>query len=646
MFLDDAFVAKAEARIKDLERAIQESRDAYYNGRPTLSDEAFDALVDELASLKGDSPGVTSIGAPPPKDSAWPKVQHSIPMGSLDKVQGLDEITQWVHKVSRPLKGKIIPYEELLVTEKLDGISISVTYESGRLVQAVTRGDGLVGEDITPNVARMKGALSEVPFEDPVTLRGEIVLHKEDLKEFFAGKANPRNAASGTSKRLDGKGCDHLNVYFYQVFGPAFTKDSDQYVWLDSKGFQTPRWYVTVMAPGAKTPQDLWVEYQQSLRDILPYEIDGLVVRLNDLTYQQSLGDLHGRPKGAVAFKFTPVTRDTEAVGLDFQVGSTGRITPVGVVKPVNLLGAEVRRASLYNWAYINQIGFHVGARVTITRSNDVIPRIVSVLKSSRSPDPPPAKCPECNLPTEWDGEYLVCPNTAECPAQVEGRLKKWVQTLGILEWGDILIEKIVQAGLASDVPGLYRLSQASLEGLERMGEASAKKALERLWGVLPLPLESFVGALGIPLCATSTLELVVGAGFDTLDKLQAVTLNQLLQIPGLGPKRAKALRGWLDRNPQLLREMLAAGITLRPPLSGSLSGKSFCFTGKMATKRPLLEKMVKDAGGQVKKSVGKGLTYLVTSDPNSTSSKAEAARKNGTTCLSEETFLTMVGHA
>lgn len=626
-----------------LEAQIQQAREAYYNGHPFMDDASFDELVDSLVALKADSLAITAVGATVPSDSSWPKTRHEIPMGSLDKVQSVDAVTGWIINHSRPADATQTAFEELLVTEKLDGISISVAYDKGRLQHAVTRGDGNVGEDITPNVARMQGIPRGLDFDRPVTLRGEIVLHKVDLAKHFPSNANARNTAAGTAKRLDGKGCEHLTVYFYQVHGLDLAKDSDQFLWLESYGFKRPNWYVTAMVPGAKTPQDLWVDYQTKLRDELPYEIDGLVVRLNDLAYQVSLGELHGRPRGAVAFKFTPITRSTTAIGLTAQVGGQGRITPVAEVRPVNLLGASVRRASLYNWGYIRQIGFHVGSRVTITRSNDVIPRIVAVDNPVPDGAPAPAHCPECHAPTEWDGDYLTCPNTAECPAQVEGRLRRWVKELGILEWGDALVERVVQERLATTVAGLYRLSEEALAGLDRMGPASARKARDQLWSVLPLPLESFLGALGIPLCATSTLEIIVGAGFDSLDAITGATVEQLENIGGVGPKRAQSLVGWLARNHELVHDMLASGVTIKPPTKGRFTGKSFCFTGKMVEKRPVLEKLVKDAGGQVKKSVGKGLSYLVTADPASASGKAAAARQHGTACISEAEFLEML---
>jgi DNA ligase (NAD+) len=628
----------------ELVAKIQKARDAYYNGAAVLSDDEFDSLVEELRALKADSPAVTAIGAPAPLDSTWPKTPHSIPMGSLDKVQSVDEITGWIVSNSRKkedLAGCM--FEELLVTEKLDGISVSVTYVGGKLQQAVTRGDGEVGEAITANVARMRGVPKTLPYKGKVTLRGEIILHKADLRQFFSENANARNTAAGTAKRSDGKGCEYLHVYFYRVHGPELAMGSEELLWLGQRGLSHPNWYVTAMVLGARTPQDLWVEYQQKLRDELPYEIDGLVVSFNDSSHVAALGELHGRPKGSVAFKFTPITRETIATGLVLQVGGQGHITPVAEVRPVNLLGASVRRASLYNWAYIRQIGFYVGARVTITRANDVIPRIVSVSAPQPDSTPAPTTCPECGGPTEWDGEYLTCPNAAECPAQVEGRLKKWVKELGILEWGDALIERVVQAGLAVTVAGLYGLSEASLASLDRMGPASARKAREQLWSVLPLSLDRLLGSLGIPLCSTSTLELVVGAGFSTLEALSGATVAELQEISGVGPKRAQALVGWLSRNQSLLTQMFEAGVTVKSAVAGVLTGKSVCFTGKMREKRGVLEKMVKDAGGQVKGSVGKGLTYLVSSDPSSSSSKTIAARKNGTRCISEGALLELL---
>jgi len=631
--------------IEGLESKVVQARHDYYNGMPSVSDETYDSWVDQLSELKVDSPAVVAVGAPPV--SAWLKVEHTIPMGSLNKVQTLDEMTDWVRKVSRPTDQLRKGYDELLVTEKLDGISVSLKYVDGTFTQALTRGDGHVGEDITPNVARMKGVLKELPRPISMVCRGEIILLKADHKEHFPENSNPRNTASGTAKRLDGSGSEHLTVMCYQVSevdDEDLQSETDAFQFLEKLGFKVPAWFLSAVAVGVRTPHDFWVDYTTYLRDELPYEIDGLVVRLNDLQYQQSLGESHGRPVGAVAFKFAPITQRTVALERIDQVGGTGRITPVAVFEPVRILGAEIRRASLYNQSYIELIGWGVGAPILVSRANDVIPRVVSVVGvAPNGVSKPPSECPECGSATEREGEYVICPNTGGCPAQTEGRIKTWVQKQGILEWGPGLIQKVVSEGLVGSVVDLYKLTQETLQSLDRMGASSTSNALAELWKVNPMPLEMLMGSLGIPLCGRSTMYAVVEAGFDTLSKVQGATFEQLRAIPGMGPKRATALRTWLDKHGCLIQDLLDTGIEIEGRVQGVLTGKSVCFTGKSHLKRASLEKLVKGAGGEIKKSVGKGLTYLVLADPTSTTTKAKAARKNGTECISEDHFLELV---
>lgn len=639
----------AEAkRVKDLEEKVTQARHDYYNGLSTVSDAVYDAWVDELAELKEDSPAVTAVGAPPV--SAWPKVAHTISMGSLDKVQTIDEMTDWVQKYSRHRSQLRTGYERLMVTEKLDGISVSLRYVKGKFVQGLTRGDGHVGEDITPNVARMKGVPHQLPKPVSVMIRGEILITKEDFVKHFPSMANPRNAASGTAKRLDGQGSEHLTVLAYKVLeaeGQDIRFESEIFAFLGEMGFKTPNWYQSAMAVGVRTPQDIWVDYQQSLRDQLPYEIDGLVVNFDDLAYQWSLGEKDNRPIGSVAFKFSPITRETQAIRRINQVGGTGKITPVAEFEAVRILGTQITRASLYNQKYIEQIGFYEGARILVSRANDVIPRVVSVVH--RHPNglvsQPPEICPECGANTEREGEYIICPNVSDCPAQTEGRIKQWVRELGILEWGPTLIQKVVDGGLVSKVPDLYRLSVPQLAELNRMGEISAKNAIDQLWKVNPLPVEQFLGALGIPLCATTTIQTVVDAGLDNLGAIRSASKDRFLAIPGMGPKRADSLHGWLQKHGDLLDDLLDVGLKIKEKPVGALTGKSVCFTGASKLKRSELIRLAEGAGGAVKKSVGKGLTFLVLAEAESQSTKAKAARGNGVQCISETDFLRLVGY-
>lgn len=617
-------------RVADLEERIAQARDAYYNGTPVVEDSVFDAWLDELKDLQADSPQVTAVGAVPV--SSWPKVAHTIPMGSLNKVQNPDELRTWAQGFCRTSI-------RFLQTEKMDGISVSLRYEAGKLVQALTRGDGTIGEDITPNVRRMHNVPAELPEAPTVTCRGEIVLLKTDHQTHFPETSNPRNTASGTAKRYDGRGSEHLSVYIYQALdGPDFATEEEQFKFLRRMGFRTPNFSIASFEAILKS----WDMYQGELREALPYDIDGLVIRLDDLADQLSFGDKDGRPLGAVAFKFAPITRPTVARKRIDQVGSTGRITPVAEFDMVNILGAEITRASLYNQSYVEQIGFDIGAEILVSRANDVIPRVESVIKGTGSVSAAPAACPECGAETARDGEYVICPNTGGCPAQTEGRIKQWVRDLGIMEWGGVLIQKLVSEGLVKTVPDLYRLTEEQLAALDRMGPASAKRARDELWKLNPLPIERILGALSIPLCATSTMQVLVDAGFNTVEKLRAATATQLQAVPGMGPKRAEAFVAWMPKHGGVFEELLAAGLKLKDRTVGVMTGKSVCFTGKSTKPRPELERLATEAGASVKKSVGKGLTYLVMADAESASTKAQAARKLGVTCLSEEAFVTM----
>jgi len=625
-------------RVAELEKLITQARHDYYNSVPTVSDEVFDAWVDELSSLKHDSPAVTAVGAPPV--SEWKKVAHANPMGSLEKVNTLEELTIWV-------MGSGAKFDPLFVTEKLDGISISVSWVEGAFSQAVTRGDGAIGEDISVNVAKMQGVPGKFPKKFTGTLRGEIILTKSNYAKYFVDYANTRNAASGISKRYDGVGCEHLNVLFYQVTeGQEFKTEGDQFEWLISMGLKTPNWYVTAMMPGIRTPHDLWLEYQQFKRDELDYEIDGLVVRLNDLVKQLELGEVDGRPKGAVAFKFAPMTRESVLQRVDWQVGGSGRITPVAVFNPVQLSGAVVTNATLYNWAYIKSLGLSIGCKILIARAGDVIPRVVSKVSVTKATDvalTPPVACPVCGSPTQIEGEYVLCPNTAECPAQAIGRIKRYVTTMDIKEWGEILVEKLVSLGLVKDVCDLYRLTEAELASIDRMGPKSAAKVLKKLTDRKKVSLETILGSLSIPGCAMSTIKMAIDAGYDSLAKLRAANIEQLSAVAGLGPVKAQALWTWLQKNSQIVDELVILGVEVEEKIHGKLTGKSFCFTGASSKPRAELEELVRRAGGEVKKSVGKKLTYLVLADPKSNSTKAAAARKNNTKCISEDEFLNLL---
>lgn len=619
-------------RIAELAKRITQARIDYYNNQPAVSDKVYDAWSDELRTLDPNHVALTSVGAPV-GPSEWKKAKHQIPMGSLNKVNLPIEMSDWsAHKNDKGL---------WFVTEKLDGLSIELIYEHGKLVQAITRGDGETGEDITVNVAKMGGVNTDLKTDFNGSLRGEIIMLKSIHQKFFADKVNTRNAASGVSKRLDGVGSDKLNILFYQVLGDVdFKTEVEQFEWLNKHHIGAPNYWTY------KTIDEVnkhWRAYQDVNRDKLDYDIDGLVVRIDDMAKQMSLGDKDLRPLGAMAFKFDNEARESIIRAIVWQVGNSGRLTPVATVDPVTLVGATITRASLYNLAYIEELGLDVGATVLVVRANDVIPRVEELVKSTKTVAKAPKHCPECGADTRMEGENLLCTNSKGCRSQIIGRIKNWVKELNLLEWGDTLIEKLVDAKKVTNVADLYTLTVHDMATLDRMGEKSAQKCFDILWANNDVSLEVFLGALSIPMIGQSTIKAIMNVGCDTLEKFGQLTATEFEDVPGVGPTKATFLAQGLIDNQKIILDLLDNGVTIKDKIFGTLTGSSVCFTGAMKNKRPLLEKMAADAGAEIKNSVGKGLTYLVIADPNSTSSKAQAARKLGTELITEDQFLDMV---
>jgi DNA ligase (NAD+) len=633
---------KPTGRVAELAKLIVKYKDAYYNGTPLVSDAAYDALEDELRELAPDHGLLKSVGAPAAAVTSWEKARHAIPMGSLNKAVNEEEFRAWAARCDE--LGKKDKLEgitaDLFVTEKLDGLSLAVTYDKGKLVDAITRGDGQVGERILSNAQRMKGVPAKLKAAVSVTVRGEIILKLSDMKKAFPDAANPRNQASGTSKRFDGKGCEHLTVMFYDLDGEEHATEVKKFARLAQLGLEVPNAKATDL-DGALA---IHAEYHAKKRAKLDYEIDGLVVRANDVHAQHMLGELGNRPRAAIAFKFASQAKVTKLVDILWETGSSGRVTPVAIVEPVDLAGAVVRRASLHNASNVAALGIGIGDEVLVSRRNDVIPYVEEVVtKHAKKPAKPPTKCATCAAALEKSGEYLSCRNI-ECRALVEGRIQNWIDAVGVLEWGDKLIEQLVEAKLVSEPADLYKLKPQQIANLERRGMVIAQKVLDNLNAQLPLSLPKFLAALGIENFGLQTAKALVAAGFDSLEKLQAAKVEQLAPLPGVGPAKAKAVVDGLEVRKSSIAKLLAVGVVpVTKANAGPLAGKTFCFTGALGRPRKELEKLVEDRGGTLLSGVTKELNYLVMADPNSGSSKATKAKQYGTECLDEAQFMAMV---
>ncbi|MEE2901259.1 MAG: NAD-dependent DNA ligase LigA [Myxococcota bacterium] len=601
----------------------------------------------------------------------WPKQEHVIAMGSLNKVNEAQELRAWVKRCDE-LTDENAPSigHDLALTEKLDGISLALVYEDGKLDRAITRGDGKTGERITSNVMHMQGVPAEINLKGTVSVRGEIILRKSDERELTLLRQETdknfkseslRNTAAGAARSKNPHmlpGCAFLTALFYDLSTDTPLKnEEDKFAAIEELGFTTPFFF----RGSIDDVLNQYRSYEEEKRASLDYEIDGLVIRANDITLQNTLGDLNNRPRAAVAFKFGNEMGVTKLIEIEWQTGDSGRVTPVAEVEPIRLAGATIRHASLHNLANIKKLGVAIGDEVVVSRRNDVIPYIEKVENKGPNIFVAPKICSQCGEPIHLENEYLYCRNP-KCPAIRQGRLKTWINTLDFQGWGEERIRLIFEHGLASEPADLYKLSIDALENLRKppvivdgkkkkppkLGKKNARLMLEPLLATREITLPIFIAALGIESVSKETAKLLVDAGYDSFEKIWAATREELADIHGLGEIKAeKIITGLADRKDEIHR-LQEAGIVAISPVSksdkaGSLSGLSFCFSGSHSKPRKQLQALVEDNGGEIRSGVSKGLSYLVLADPSSTSSKATKARKLGTEVIGEDSFMALI---
>ena len=636
------------ARVAELERLIVHHQDRYYNDKPEISDAEFDALWDELSALSPRSHVLGGLGV----DAAdgFPKARHVLPMGSQAKAADPEEFLAWCAKAG---------LSEYIVEHKLDGASLELQYEGGRLARAVTRGDGSVGDDITPNARRMAGVPAVLPEAWSGAVRGEVVMSRETHRLYFPDKANCRNAANGLMKRKDGAGVDRLEVICYDaaprglydsepgsLFGgapePPFDDELAKIAWLRGAGF------VTVDAVVLAEPFEV-VDYRARVMDgrgSLPHDIDGLVVKARSV----DVDDMRrARPERQIAFKFPLEEATTTLLAVEWSE-SGASYTPVGVVEPVRLAGTTVKRASLANASILRGMGLRIGSRVAVVKRGEIIPKIEGLVENP--PDSVdiavPTTC-SCGAALADDGIRLFCPNPG-CPKKSLHRLEKWLSTLDVMEFGVTILRRLFESGRVRAIADLYTLSVEELAAYERMGEASAAKIVQNLKARSGPSLAEFVAGFDIEGIGLLSVEKAAAAGFDTLEKLRAASAEDLAAIDGFGDIMAAALvEGLRATGPEMDAAVATGVLRIRPPVEsgGPLSGLSFCFTGELASmKRSRAQAIVKSLGGTVRNSVAKGLSYLVTNDPGSGSEKNKKAAAMGVAIIGEEAFIAMTAGA
>lgn len=631
-------------RSTELENLIQGYQASYYNGEAEISDAEFDLLWDELTQLAPDSPVLTKVGAD--STDGFPKAAHLIPMGSQDKAADPDAFRAWARKIRAPVYA---------VQFKLDGASLELQYEKGRLVRAVTRGDGVIGDDITQNALRMHGMIPVLNVDFSGGVRGEALMPRSVWKEKHANKANCRNAANGIMRRKDGVGCEDLVFRAYDTSATGkdgfFKNEIEKIAWLKEQGF-------TVTETKEFTDAEEIIAYRTAVADTrhtLDIDIDGLVVK----DRETNMEDLRRvRPERQIAFKFELETAYTVLREVEWsEAGAT--YTPVGIIDPVRLAGTTVKRASLNNPGVIRAMNLKIGSVVSVVKRGEIIPKIESLAPSGAlsGADMPeetdiafPTVCSECGAALVDEDTRLYCPNP-DCPKLLLHRLRKWVKILDIRELGEKLLRRLFDTGRVRQISDLYTLMPEEIAHFDYMGEISANKVVKYIRARRKLSLAAFIAGFDFEGVGEIIMEKVAGFGFNTLEKLRSADIDALAIVEGIGEVTAKAIVQGMRQALSEMDAVLNAGVIsiAEPPDESKqpFKGLSFCFTGELVTmKRSQAEEKVKALGGSPKSSAVKGLSYLVTNDTDSGSAKNKRARNLGVPVISEKQFLALINEA
>jgi DNA ligase (NAD+) len=656
--------AEAKGRIAKLREEINHHRYLYHVlDRPEISDAALDSLKNELETLEGQYPDLITPDSPTQRvgGQALPQfshVRHSARMLSLNDAFGLEDLQAWEKR-----NQKIIPAKTEYFTElKIDGVAVALIYQDGKLAQAATRGDGTTGEDVTHTIRTIEAIplVLRKPIKGRVEVRGEVYLLKKDFERLNrerekAGEAlfaNPRNIAAGSIRQLDPKVAANrpLRYFAWEITeGIEVATRQEEYDTLKDIGFSVP--------PDARLCADLqevseYLEEVEKKREKVPFQLDGVVLKINDLDIFNRLGIVGKAPRGAIAYKFPAEEATTIVEDIVVQVGRSGALTPVAHLQPVRVAGTTVSRATLHNADEVARKDVRIGDTVIIHKAGDIIPEVVKVLPSLRpkgaKPFAMPTTCPVCGSPVirEEGGVVWRCTNDACFPRQRERILHAISRPAFDIEGvGDKVIEVLLQEGLIEDTADLWDLEEGDLLALPRFAEISAKKFVQAVQSRTTISLGRFLLALGIPHVGAVTAQ-DLAREYRTLNNFLQTSTEALANIEGVGEKTAQAIIEYMkdSATTKLLKKYKQHGITVEEEkVGGPLLGKTFLFTGSMPDMtRDEAKQAVLSRGGKVVSAVSAKLDYLVVGEE--AGSKAEEAKKLNVPLLTPEQFRQMLG--
>jgi DNA ligase (NAD+) len=615
---------------EEIGEILIEAKKAYYTGsRPIMDDHTYDTLEAILRQKAPFHRLFSKVGAPN-FDTGWTKKQHTLPMNSQNKVSQFKDLVHYFE-----LK-KLPPHTQFVVQPKCDGLSLEIEYKNGQLVDAITRGDGIIGDVITQNVVKMKNFVKH-PEGFSGSVRCEIVVTSQDFQKLnqVADElySNPRNAASGLSQRLDSRYSEYCTLMAVDMLPEPLT-ESQKISALKQLGFNPVETYT------CNDFQEIETIYQRFLvsnRKNYPFEIDGLVVKIDDLVLSSEIGSKNNRPKYQVAYKFPASTNETQIKNVVWQVGPMGSITPVAEVEPIELSGAIITFASLGNYDLVIQKDINIGDIVKISRRGDVIPHIEKVItKVSTGHVQIPVHCPYCHTSVVTEDKFLRCPNTTGCLPQIIGSLVLFCDTLEIKGLSFKTIEKLYEAGRIKLPGDFFKLESKDIADLENLGEKSAKNIIHQIQSKKDLTLKQIFDAAIIPNFSAQRIQQLINSGFDQPEKLLNITENQLENLPGFQKTLAGKVWQGINARKSWIESIISQVSIKQEVVSNALSGLVFCITGELSVPRPEIIKNIESRGGKVASSVSSHTSYLVTNESDSTSSKFVTAKKLGVPIINE----------
>ena len=647
-------------QLNDLRDRLREANYQYYVLQdPLINDQEYDSLLRQLIKIEETHPELITPDSPSQivgdnPQASFRTIKHLQPMSSLDNAFNSEDIEDFETRIARVLASD--QNLEYLAELKIDGLSINLRYQDGVLVWAATRGNGIEGEEVTFNVLGIEGIprrLSNVPTN--LEVRGEIYLSKETFEQMNKEREekdeplfrNPRNAASGTLRQHDPKvsASRNLQIFAYGVGLPrevGVSTQVDLLAYLTDKGFRINPQQETVKGiENIETLMKCWLD----IRPKLEYEVDGVVLKVNDLSLQEELGMTSRAPRWAIAYKFPAEEVATTLLAITWQVGRTGKLTPVAELEPRILEGTTVSRATLHNPEFIAKLDLCLGDRVIIHKSGGIIPEIIKVLTKERPKDStdykPPTKCPECQARLAKDGPNLICTNPA-CSAQIFERIKHFVsrKAMDIDGMAGKTLESLMSAGLIKTIPDLYGLTAEQVEVLEGFAELSAKNLIAQLESSKTHSLEQFIFALGLPHVGERTGRVLARA-FPSIPKLTAAKPEDFEALHDIGKTTAEAVYNALHQTSMLsmLQELQDKGVNPKAPENASqgdaLKGSSFVLTGTLSRPRNEIKKELENLGARVSSAVSKKTSYLVAGE--NAGSKLAKAQELGIKIIDED---------